>query len=341
MRLRELGLTVGDLPTGETNAITDVAGVLVGQQEWITDAPSVQRTGVTVIIPRDDVYHHPVYAGTDVLNGFGEMTGRANVDEWGLLSTPIVLTNTRSVGQGYEAIVQDFLQHPARRPEDELPLPVVGECDDSYLNDFRFATPESIFADAFRAVQSGPVAEGARGAGAGMQLFGYKGGIGTASRRIRLGDREYTVGVLVNTNFGRPYQMRAPEGLERVRAQADVLRDGSCVGVAATDVPLWPHELKRIAKRMGLGLGRTGSVANDTSGELFLAFSTARPEDYARLAGSKGMLTGQDPELDDGSPISRVFDAVIEATEEAVWNALLAAPTVRGVDGHVLEGFRG
>ncbi|PSR23880.1 MAG: peptidase [Sulfobacillus acidophilus] len=338
MRLRELGITVGRFATGQQNAITDVPGVQVGHASWQIDQPTVQRTGVTVIFPRDDVYQKPCYAATDVLNGFGEMTGRTTIDEWGVLASPIVLTNTRSVGQGYEAVFEHFFQTPGNRTADNsIPLPVVAECDDSFLNDNRQATPPHVFLEAWSSAGGGMVKEGAVGAGTGMHLFGYKGGIGTASRRIAIEDAIYTIGVLVNTNFGRSEQIRLVAGLDAKRPGQDIRKDGSCIGVLATDAPVWPHELKRLARRMGLGLGRTGSVGNDTSGELFLAFSTARPDHYAELVQGHGMFTGQFGE--DGSSISDLFEAVVEATEEAVWNALLQAHTVTGVHGHRLEGF--
>lgn len=338
MRLRDLNLTVGRLRPGRLNAITDVAPVTVGHASWVIDEPTVQRTGVTVIMPRNDIYQKPCYAATDILNGFGEMTGRTTIDEWGVLASPIVLTNTRSVGQGYESVFQHFFSTPESRvADDSIPLPVVAECDDSYLNDSRQATPFYVFEEAWSHADSQGVREGAVGAGSGMHLFGYKGGIGTASRLIDIDQVTYTVGVLVNTNFGRFEQMRLLAGLKAIRPAHDIRKDGSCIGVLATDAPVWPHELKRLARRMGLGLGRTGSVGNDTSGELFLAFSTATADQYAALAKGHGLFTGRFGE--DSSPMSDLFEAVVEATEESVWNALLGANTVTGVHGHRLEGF--
>ena len=334
MRLRDLGIAVGNLPTGAFNAITDVPGIQVGQASWSIDRPTIQRTGVTVIFPSEDPYRHPLYAATDVLNGFGELTGRAAIDEWGLLSSPIVLTNTRSVGQGYNAIFEHFYSI-VREDEASLPLPVVGECDDSFLNDSRFATPLSTFKSAFGAVGAKEVEEGGVGAGTGMHLFGYKGGIGTSSRMVEIDGRHFTVGVLLNTNFGRPHQMRPIAGLEIEGQSREVDQEGSCIGVVATDAPLWPHELKRMARRIGLGLSRTGSVGNDGSGEIFLAFSTLDPKAVPSVAGRDGPFTGRG----DGAPMSHLFDAVVEASEEAVWNALLAAKTTQGVQGHSVEGF--
>ena len=338
MRLRDLGLFVGGMAPGPLNAITDVPRVEVGQASWITDHPAIQRSGVTVIYPGRDMYQRPCYAATDILNGFGELTGQATIDEWGIVASPIVLTNTRSVGNGYEAIYEHFFSIPEEELDDDaLPLPVVGECDDSFLNDSRHPNPMEIFRQAFRDVSSGPVAEGAVGAGSGMHLFGYKGGIGTSSRQVRIYGQSYMVGVLVNTNFGRPYQLRLKAGLEMYQPPQDVPRDGSCIGVVATDAPVWPHELKRLARRIGMGLARTGSVGNDTSGEIFLAFSTAERHQYAEVANAGGQFTGRHD--GDAAPMTLLFDAVTDCAEEAVWNALLAAGTVHGVDGHVLQGF--
>ncbi len=334
MRVRDLGITVGVLPTGALNAITDVPGVQVGQACWSIDRPTVQRTGVTVIFPSDDPYRHPLYAATDVLNGFGELTGRTAIDEWGILSSPIVLTNTRSVGQGYNAIFEHFYSI-VQDQEAPLPLPVVGECDDSFLNDSRFATPLSVFKTAFGTAGNGPVDEGGVGAGTGMHLFGYKGGIGTSSRLVEIEGHLFTVGVLLNTNFGRGHQMRPIAGIETARQSREIAQEGSCIGIVATDAPLWPHELKRMARRVGLGLSRAGSVGNDGSGEIFLAFSMVEPDQTGQLVGEAGRFTGRI----DGAPMSRLFDAVVEASEEAVWNALLGAKTTQGVAGHSVDGF--
>ena len=338
MRLRDRGLTVGYLPTGPFNAITDVPGIRVGQVTWRTEEPSVQRSGATVIMPPGDIYKEPLYAGTDVLNGFGELTGQATITEWGLMASPVVLTGTRNLGVAYDAVMEHFFTRPEYRHGDEIPLPVVGECDDTYLNDGRRAIPQELILKAFEQVAEGPVEEGGVGAGTGMHLFGYKGGIGTSSRRVQASDGTvWTVGVLLNTNFGQPYQIRLPEGLKGVRTRDDrdtPPPDGSCIGVVATDAPLWPHELKRLARRIGLGLSRAGSVANDLSGEIFLAFSTAPRAAYHQLTEDRGLLTGQD-----SSPITPLFDAVVEAAEESVWNALLAGRTTTGVDGQMLEGF--
>ncbi len=342
MRLRDYGFAVGYLPTGRHNAITDVPGIKVGQVTVVMNEPTVIRSGVTVIFPHSgNPAWERVYAGTDVLNGYGVMTGRATIDEWGLLGSPIVLTGTRSVGSGYEATMQYLTQMDPGVADFDIAIPVVAECDDGYLNDNRgSALPTSAFFDAFNGACEGPVAEGSVGAGTGMQLFGYKGGIGTASRRIVGESGQFTLGVLVNTNFGRQHQLIVkghPVGLG-IGQTGERGQEGSCIGVVATDAPLLPHQLRRLAKRMGLGLARTGSVANDSSGELFLAFGTS-----TRIA--RDTRTMDVPYVVDGQMsgheilINRLFDATVEATEEAVLNALFEAKSVVGRDGNHLDAF--
>ena len=342
MRLREFGATVGYLPTGRYNAITDVPGVSVGQVSVIEDNPTVRRSGVTVIFPHQgNLAWERVYAGTDVLNGYGVMVGRMTIDEWGLLGSPIVLTGTRSISSGIEAATQYLTKIDPKLGEFDLAIPVVAECDDGFLNDNRGpALPVEAFFQAFSAMSSGPVAEGSVGAGTGMQLFEFKGGIGTASRVVEEGGRPFTLGVLVNTNFGRRHQLIVrgrPIGLE-LETTTRIDREGSCIGVVATDAPLLPHQLSRLAKRMGLGLARTGSAANDSSGEIFLAFSTAMRFPRNRSLQEVGYII--DGQTSERIPlINRLFDAAIEATEEAVLNALLEATTVFGRDGHSLVAF--
>ncbi len=341
MRIRELGIRPGRLPAGPENAITDVPGVRVGQATFWRDAPYVQRSGATVIWPHeDDPYVQPVYAASHVLNGYGIMTGRAAIDERGLLASPIVLCNTRSVGYGYEAV----LRHYRRTAAGDLPLPVVAECDDGYLNDNRGdAVPIELFEAALQSARGGPVIEGAVGAGTGMHLFGFKGGIGTASRVVLLDGQRYVLGVLLNTNFGRRQQMVLRgryygDAQPRLPDEPAGVSEGSCIGVVATDAPLLPHQLKRVAQRIGLGLARAGSVGNDGSGELFLAFSTAQKINPSRrptsVASVEGTVGPSEP-----SPLNMIFEATVEATEEAVLNALLQATTTTGRDGHVLSAF--
>lgn len=343
MRYRDYGFSVGYLPVGSRNAITDVPGVQVGHSAYITESP-VHRSGVTVIWPHGgNLFRQRVYAGTSVLNGYGIMTGRAVMEEWGLLGSPIVLCNTRSIGNGYEATVQymETLDHATG--DLDVMMPVVAECDDGFLNDNRAgATPLDIFHNALSHTSFQCPDEGAVGAGTGTQLFGFKGGIGTSSRMVRLGDQDYVVGVLVNTNFGYRHQLLIqgqPAAHWLATPKPLYQKEGSCIGVVATNAPLLPHQLKRLAKRVGLGLVRTGSVGNDGSGELFIAFSTAQqvPRESHSPLSTQHIVDGQFWTM--GSPIDQVFDAVVEASEEAVLNALVQAETTDGRDGHRLERF--
>lgn len=344
LRFRDYGFRVGYLPTGTLNAITDVQGVRVGQVSWITDGDVVHRTGVTVIWPHaGNPFRDRVFAGTWILNGYGIMTGRAVIEEWGVLGAPIVLCNTRSIGLGYEASVQ-FMSDLDREVGDlDVLMPIVAECDDGFLNDNRgSATPVEVFAQALREANTGPIAEGAVGAGTGTQLFSFKGGIGTSSRVVRVYGKNYTVGILVNTNFGSRHQLQV-QGVPLGQMIADFMpayeKEGSCIGVLATDAPLMPSQLKRLAKRIGLGLVRTGSVGNDGSGELFIAFSTAQtvPREAGATSNMEYIATGQF--WTQGAPIDSLFDATVEAAEEAVLNALVQSHTTVGRDGHVLTQF--
>jgi D-aminopeptidase len=319
--LRDHGLRVGGLAPGPGNAITDVAGVRAGHVTIVRDAPAVVRTGVTVVSPGapESLARRPVAAGGAVLNGAGEMTGFLQVSEWRRLETPVYLTATMAVGRVYDgAVAAAMAADPAVGVEDVV-IPVVAECDDSWLSDARDLAVQP--ADAGRALADAatqrPVAQGAVGAGTGMVCFGFKGGIGTASRLA--GD--HVVGVLVLANFGERDDLRidgvpvgrllsgAPAGGPRAPA-------GSCIAVLATDAPLDGADLARLARRAGLGLARTGSVAHHGSGEIFLAFSTT---------GLARDDVGLDP----------LFAAAVEATEEAVLNALWHAETTTGRDGRV------
>lgn len=343
MRYRDYDFTIGYLPTGPNNAITDVPGVRVGQADYHTETP-VHRTGVTVIWPHDgNPFRERVYAGTWILNGYGIMTGRAVIEEWGLLGSPVVLCDTRSIGNGYEATVRYFESLDEAVGHLDVLMPVVAECDDGFLNDNRAgATPLSIFEKALSTASTDCPTEGSVGAGSGTQLFGFKGGIGTSSRCVTLGHHTFTVGVLVNTNFGYRHQLLIEgqrAGVHVASEMPSYRKEGSCIGVVATDAPLMPGQLKRLAKRVGLGLVRTGSVGNDGSGELFIAFSTAQrvPREVAEPLSTPHLVDGQFWTL--GSPIDLLFDAVVEASQEAVMNALVQAGTVVGRDGHRLERF--
>ena len=346
-RLRDLGITTGQLPTGPWNAITDVPGVKVGHTTLIEGSgPLVPgqgpvRTGVTAILPHaGNCFEERIPAAIHVLNGAGEMTGRSQVDEWGVLVTPIYLTSTHNVGLVYDAAVAQALREtPSILAHGDFVIPVVAECFDGGLNDFagRHVREEHVVAALSRAA-SGSVEEGSVGAGTGMICYQYKGGIGTASRRVD-DPGGYTVGVLVLANHGSREQLTVagvPVGrLSKVPLPSwrkpPPAREGSIIMVVATDAPLLPRQLRRLAVRAGLGLARTGSVSGHSSGDIAIAFST----------GNRIALASPEPidawrALRDAS-INPIFQAVVEATEEAILNALTAARTMEGRDGRVVE----
>jgi D-aminopeptidase len=329
--LRELGLRIGELEPGPAGSIADVAGVRAGHVTvWRDerDPPAgrgVARSGVTAVLPGapESLNREPLPAGTAVLNGAGEMTGSLQIAEWGTLETPIYLTATMSVGRVYDGAVTAAVAADPRVGVDDIVIPVVAECDDSWLNDARVVQVEA--EDAGRALEAaragGPVEQGAVGAGTGMVCFGWKGGIGTSSR-VAGG---FTVGVLVLANFGEFDELRVdgvPVGrlLGRVPSGSQLPRPaGSCIAVVATDAPLGAADLSRVARRAGLGLGRTGSVAQHGSGEIFVAFSTSRSQAPV-----------------DMNPL---FAATVDATEEAVLNCLWSAATTTGREGRVIEAL--
>ena len=335
-RLRDRGLSIGHYSPGAGNAITDVPGVAVGHVTvWRDEAEppqgrGVARTGVTAILPGpvEDLVRRPTRAGIAVLNGAGELTGSHEIAEWGICKTPVYLTATMQVGRVLDGAVAVACAADASVGMDSVVIPVVGECDDSDLSDAR--TVQVAAEDAARAVAgatTGAVAEGCVGAGAGMIAFDWKGGIGTASRAVP--QARATLGVLVLANFGSARDLRIdgvpvhpaiPEPVSLRRAPA-----GSCIAVVATDAPLSSRQLERVARRCGLGLARTGSVAHNGSGEIFLALSTDRKQ------GDDGSRT-----LHEGVPdgvLDDLFAATVEATEEAVLNALWAAVDTTGREG--------
>jgi D-aminopeptidase len=305
-RPRQDGIVIGTLEPGPRNSIADV-GVTVGHV-------TVEVTGVTAVIPP----LLPAPAGTAVLNGAGELTGAHEIREWGLLETPVYLTSTHAVGRVYDGAVQVAIAADPRVGVDDVVIPVVGECDDSWLSDAR--VPHVQPGDVAKAVTAASLGfeRGAVGAGAGMSCFGWKGGIGTSSRR----SGEHTVGVLLLTNFGVPEQLRVngtPTGLlpPDYRKKAA----GSCIGVVATDAPLSPQDLERLARRVGLGLARAGSVAHHGSGEIFVAFSTS------------------DERTMRGRALDGLFQATVDASEEAVLDSLWAAVDTSGRDGRTVYAF--
>jgi D-aminopeptidase len=324
VRARELDIAIGDAEPGPRNAITDVGGVLVGHSTLI-EGDDI-RTGVTVIAAPET----PLFAGCHRLNGNGELTGLEWVRESGLLTTPIGITNTFSVGAVRDAIAA------RSSDEDAWSLPVVGETFDGYLNDIRAQRVTAEHVDAAFAAASADVAEGNVGGGTGMICHEFKGGIGTASRIV--GDR--VVGVLVQANYGRRGRFRVngvPVGeLIGDRIPTPQPRDewGSIIGVAATDAPLLPHQCERLAQRIGLGVARVGGTAAHTSGDLFFAFSTGN----RGLDANEGVVSLQ--MLSDGE-ITPFYAAVIDATEEAILNALLAAETMTGRGGRTVYALDG
>ncbi len=328
----------GGLPAGPLDAITDVPGVAVGHVTVWHDEPDppqgrgIARTGITVVAPPAT----PTAAGAAVLNGAGELTGFLEIQEWGLLQTPVYLTSTMQVGRVFDGAVAAAIAADIELGLSRVVIPVVGECDDSWLSEAR--VPQVEPADAGRALEAasgGPVAEGCVGAGTGMTALGWKGGIGTASRVSD--EAQATIGVLVQANFGTSRDLRVDgvavgdalgSGLEKPTAPA-----GSCIAVVATDAPLTGAQLKRVARRCGLGLARTGSVAHHGSGEIFVAFSTT-----SRAARGERRARHQVEGVPDGV-LDGLFQATVEATEAAVLNALWAAVDTPGRLGRVARAL--
>lgn len=348
-RVREFGLTVGRLAPGRLNAITDVAGVRVGHRtvargEAGSNEPVV-RSGVTAIWPHGgDLFRDRVYAATSVFNGYGEVTSNIVIDEWGLIGSPIVITDTVHIGLAYDAVVRYMVGRDPAIGDLDVVIPVVAECDDGFLNDNgAFGVSRDDVWAALDSATDGPVVEGSVGSATGTQQFDFKGGIGTASRVVELMGEPFTVGVLVNTNYANRHQLEI-RGVPVGRLIDDLMpehhAEGSCIAVVATDAPLHPRQLRRLARRVDVGLARTGSVGNDGSGEIFIAFSTANriPRETARL-GHPIEVVAEGQFWTQGSPMDRLFEAVAEATEEAALNALFTATTTRGRDGHVLHAL--
>ncbi len=376
MRARDHGIVLGQLPPGPLNAITDVAGVRVGHTTLIRGegqrivGVGPVRTGVTVIVPHDgDPFVEPVFAGCHRLNGNGEMTGLEWVREAGLLTSPVAITNTHSVGVVRDALVALAVGgHPHA---ETWSLPVVAETYDGALNDINgfHVRPEHVEA-ALAVATGGPVPEGSVGGGTGMICHEFKGGIGTASRAVPAGGQTWTVGALVQANYGERSLLRidgvpvgeaiptsdvpspwdAVEAAERARLGRDgrvagpgsPAGSGSIIVVLATDAPLLPHQCERLAQRAGLGIARQGGIGSNGSGDLFLAFATGN-----RGLPGPSILGAERPTIDlrmvDDSWITTLFQAAVEATEEAIVNALLTAGTMTGCDGitaHGLDGAR-
>ncbi len=338
-RARDLGVPFDGAP-GPLNAITDVKGVEVGHTTLISgDAASPAgmgpvRTGVTAVLPRGKDSNDPVFAGWFTENGNGEMTGTTWVEDSGFLEGPVMITNTHSVGIVRDAVIAWRLKHHGVDEEGYAwSLPVVAETWDGYLNDINgfHVKPEDAF-HALDSAHSGPVEEGNVGGGTGMICNEFKGGIGTASRVLDARYGGYTVGVLVQCNYGQRDQLRiagVPVGREIAGRKVWDDDVGSIIVVVATDAPLIPTQLKRVARRVTLGLGRDGSYSGDGSGDIFIAFSTANPG----ASSSKGLRTLT---MLPNDQINPVFLATVQATEEAVVNALVAAETMTGTNGHTV-----
>ena len=351
-RARDLGIEVGYLQPGPLDAITDVPGVLVGHVTLV-EGDSI-RTGVTAIRPHPgDVFSDKVPAAIHVANGFGKLTGISQVAELGTIETPIVLTNTLAVGRAADAVARWTLEHTSSEGVRSV-NPVVGETNDAYLNAIR--TPRVGLAEVQAAIDGatgGPVAEGSVGAGTGTSAFNFKGGIGTASRRVRIGDATYTLGVLVQSNFGGVLEIRGvpigrelggarfiedwtppAEGAWRPELDPDAA-GGSIMMVVATDAPVDAHALRRIAYRAPYGMARTGGYSSHGSGDYVIAFSTAEGLRVAYDSDVPTMTT----EILRGDALNPLFLAVVEATEEAILNSLFRATTVTGVQGHTAEAL--
>lgn len=335
-RPREKGIIIGVLPTGSLNAITDVPGVKVGHLTKI-EGDNI-RTGVTAILPHDgNIFQQKVPAAIYVGNGFGKLAGSTQVQELGNIESPIILTNTLSLAAGIEGAVRYSLEQKGNENAQSVNA-VVGETNDGYLNDIRgmHISSEEVM-QAIKSAKSGKVTEGNVGAGTGTVCFGWKGGIGTASRKLPESLGGYTVGVLVQTNFGENLQIDGVAVGEKMGKypfrDAMEKSDGSCMIVVATDAPVLDRNLERMAKRAIMGLAKTGGIASNGSGDYVIAFSTAEGVRVAYSAENGNLEMAEFVRNDD---MSSLFMAVIEATEEAIINSLFAAETMTGKDGHTV-----
>lgn len=341
-RARALDIPFRGTP-GPWNAITDVAGVEVGHRTLVRGEGSLVvgegpvRTGVTAIHPRGrECPGVPVFAGVHSMNGNGEMTGFVWIEEAGRTELPIVLTNTHSVGLARDAVVRWMVRTGARRMSPWM-LPVAAETYDGHLNDIDgfHVTETDVFA-ALDDARSGPVEEGSVGGGTGMVCYEWKGGIGTASRTVTVGQTPGVVGALVQANFGRRAQFHVaglPAGRWLEEGAPGLPEQGSIIVIVATDLPLLPHQLRRVAKRATLGVGRSGAIAGHGSGDIFLAFSTGNAEFFQAGSDPRPLLAVPDDAL------NPVFEAVIQSVDEAILDALVANTTVVGRDGHRIEAM--
>jgi L-aminopeptidase/D-esterase-like protein len=344
VRGRALGIPF-EGTAGPLNAITDVAGVTVGFTTLIRGEGKLEvgqgpvRTGVTAILPRGEgSFDDPVYAGVFSLNGNGEMTGTAWIDEGGFLEGPVMITNTHSVGVVRDAVIAWRVSKGGPDPTGFLwSLPVVAETWDGYLNDINgfHVKPEDAI-HALETARGGPVSEGSVGGGTGMIAYEFKAGTGTASRVLKTKDATYTIGALVQANCGRRPQLTiagVPVGKEIPENAVFSKENGSIIIVIGTDAPLLPYQLKRLARRASLGLARTGSVSGNGSGDLFLAFSTANPHAADPSQPTRSVVTIPNDRLDP------IFEATVQAVEEAIVNALVANQSMSGRDNHKVDAL--
>jgi D-aminopeptidase len=342
-RARDLGIAVGVLPAGPLNAITDVPGVLVGHCTVSWGGPDLPRgsgparTGVTAVFPHGgDLWHERVVGGAFAANGVGEIVGMSSVREWGLVETPIMLTNSQSLGAVYDATVRWMMDRDRRVGVEDACIPLVGECDDGFLNDMRgMHVKEEHVRAALDTAAAGPVAEGCVGAGTGMTCSDFKAGIGTSSRLVTAHGRRYAVGVLTLANFGVRRRLMVdgvPVGREIIDLMPAEHTEGSCIVVLATDAPLTARQCGRLAERCALGLATVGSYAADGSGEIMLAFSTACrvPRENPDLLDVTTVANDQ---------LAELFEAAVDATAEAVLNSLCAAQTTVGRDGQTAHAI--
>ena len=347
-RARDLGVPFSG-QTGQYNAITDVKGIEVGYSTIISgDGDNILgqgpvRTGVTAIFPRGkSSKFSPVFANWYSLNGNGEMTGTTWVTESGFLETPIMITNTNSVGEVRQAVLKWFVETDWYGGEEWwYTYPVVAETYDGFLNDiYGFHVKEEHVLEAIDNATGGRIAEGNVGGGTGMMCLGFKGGTGTSSRLVNIKDSTYTLGVLVQANFGSKHSLKVagvPVGLELADTLNNELKlppqsyreqgDGSIIVVLATDAPLLPHQLKRLVQRVPLGIGNTGGIGTNGSGDIFIAFSTANPDAFSRDAFSEISFLPNDL-------MNPLFEATVQSVEEAIINAMLAAETMEGINGN-------
>ncbi|OIP42890.1 MAG: peptidase S58 [Deltaproteobacteria bacterium CG2_30_63_29] len=349
VRLRDLGITVGRYPTGPFNAITDVPGVMVGHSTIIEGKGPLRvgvgpiRTGVTAIMPNGgNIFAERVIGGAFVLNGAGEMSGLIQVLEWGIIETPILLTNTLSVGTVSAATNEYFSgKYPGIGNEHDVLIPLVGECDDSFLNDIagQHVQAHHVF-EALDSAASGPVAEGAVGGGVGMIAYDLKAGIGTSSRVLPEEFGGYTLGILVNSNCGRLEDLRVdgipvgeilgPEFAEKEKRESLA---GSIIVVLATNAPVSSRQVTRLCTRVALGIGRTGSFAAHGSGEIIIGFSTVNTLPRNSNAPHH-TVTLLNPRM-----VDPLYRAAVECTEEAILNSMCMANTLEGVNGRIVEAL--